>query len=335
MSREATLREHTENYREAVGRAVGWMGQQLNSDGSMNPIEKGPLTYYKVPRGFQVVGRLREAHAMLDWTRRTIFTPEGDFAAERQAFHYHHYTYSSAWFVWVAQLLGRFDISYRGMEYLDRFRNPRTGGYCSEATYAVENRNEQDLLSISFNAFVGLHLGRLEEAREAAGLIRRFIDQQPEPEKMVWLRVDAEGGLITRVDPDCDESRYYVLEIKAPEQYYYYLGAAMVFLARLYSLTGDGRHLEMAEAVYDICRKCHEDVFLTDGTGKVGLGSAFLYQLTGEEKYAQAAMRSCDFLVGDQHPDGCWMRGGSPTASSTAEFVVWLSEVIAILESVR
>jgi hypothetical protein len=44
-------------------------------------------------------------------------------------------------------------------------------------------------------------------------------------------------------------------------------------------------------------------------------------------------MRSCDFLAEDQHPDGCWMRGGSPTASSTAEFVVWLSEVIAILES--
>ena len=333
MGHGSEFRDTSVRYREAVNRAVEWLGQQLNPDGSMNPVEKGALTYYKVPRGFQAVGRLREAHAMLDWARRTIFTPEGDFAAERKAFHHYHYTYSSAWFVWVAQLLGRFDVSYRGMEYLSRFRNPQTGGYCSEATYSADSHNEQDLLSISFNAFVGLHLGLVVEARAAAALIRRIFDQQPDPETMVWLRVDAEGALVTRVDPGCDEPRYYVLEIKAPEQYYYYLGAAMVFLAKLYGLTGDATHLATAAAVHDICLQCHEDVFLTDGTGKVGLGSAFLYQLTGEDRYAEAAVRSCDFLVADQHPDGCWVRGGNPTASSTAEFVVWLSEVIAILES--
>ena len=220
MSQEGTLRAPTETYREAVERAAGWLGRQLNPDGSMNPVEKGALTYYKVPRGFQVVGRLREAHAMLDWAGRTILTPDGDFAAERQAFHHYHYTYSSAWFVWVAQLLGRFDVSYRGMEYLRRFRNPHTGGYCSEATYAADNHNEQDLLSISFNAFVGLHLGLVHEARAAAALIRRILDQQPDPETRVWLRADAEGGLVARVDPGCDEPRYYVLEIEAPEQYY-------------------------------------------------------------------------------------------------------------------
>lgn len=325
-------KESVQAYREAAAKAAKWLCSIQNPDGSMNPVEKGALTYYKIPRGLAIAGRLEEAHALLDWARETIFTAEGDFAAERKAFHHYHYTYSSAWFIWAAHLLSRFDISYKGMEYLRRFRNPRTGGYCSEATYSRERHNEQDLLSISFNAFVGLHMGMLEEAETAAKLVRSIIEQQPEPDRTFWLRVDAEGGLITRVAPNCDEPRFYALEVKAPAQYYYYLGAAMVFLAKLYSVTRSERHLETAEIVHKICLTCHEDVFLTDGTGKVGLGSAYLYKITGEEKYAVSAARSCEFLTADQHPDGYWARGGSPTASSTAEFVVWLSEVAAMLK---
>ena len=331
MPEKPVLTEKMESYREAVDKAANWLCSIQNPDGSMNPVEKGPLAYYKVPRGLAMVGRLKEAQAILDWTKETIFTSEGDFVGERKAFHHYHYTYSSAWFVWAAQQLSRFDISYKGMAYLRRFRNPQTGGYCSEATYSAENHNAQDLLSTSFNSFVGLHMGMLKEAGAAAELVRSIIDQQPDPDRMFWLRVDAEGRLITGVNPHCDEPRFSVLEIRAPQQYYYYLGAAMVFLSKLYSVMGDRRHLESAEAVHNICLKCHEDAFLTDGTGKVGLGSAYLYELTAEERYAESAMRSCDFLVADQHPEGYWARGGSPTASSTAEFVVWLTEVAAIL----
>jgi len=326
----STLTEKLEKYGESVDKGVQWLCRMQNPDGSMNPAEKGALTYYKVPRGLAIAGRLQEAHSLLDWVERTIFTPEGDFAAERQGFHHYHYTYSSAWFVWVAQLLSRFDISYRGMEYLLRFRNPRTGGYCSETACGTGHHDEQDVLSTSFNAFVGLHLGLVEEAGAAAQLVRHILDQQPDPDRMFWLRVDADGRLITQVNPDCDEPRYYVLEVKEPAQYYYYLGAAMVFLAKLYGVTGDEQHLEAADTVHRLCLQCHPDVFLTDGTGKVGLGSAYLFKATGEPKYAESAVKSCDFLAADQHPDGCWVRGGSPTASSTAEFVVWLSEVIAI-----
>jgi len=332
MPKEPIRTGKVERYREAAEKAARWLCSIQNLDGTMNPVEKGALTYYKVPRGLAIAGHLKEAHAVLDWARETIFTSEGDFAAERKAFHHYHYTYSSAWFVWAAHLLNRFDISYRGMEYLRRFRNPRAGGYCSEATYSPENHNTQDLLSISFNSFVGLHIGMIDEARRAAGLVRSIIDQQPEPDRIFWLRVDGEGKLITAVDPNCDEPRFCALEVKAPQQYYYYLGAAIVFLSKLYSITRSKRHLESAETVHDICLNCHEDAFRTDATGKVGLGSAYLYKLTGEEKYAESAIRSCDFLVRDQHPEGYWVRGDSPTASSTAEFLVWLSEVAAILK---
>lgn len=320
-----------EQYKESIKRAEQWLLSIQNPDGSMNPVDKGPLTYYKVPRGLAIVGRLKEANSLLDWAKREIFAPEGDFKAERKGFHYFHYTYSSAWFIWAAHALGRFDVSFKGMEYLHKFRNPKTCGYCSEAVYSEKNHNEQDILTISFNSFVGLHLGMVEEAIEAADLISQIFEQQPDPDEIVWLRVGEKGNLIKNVPDRCGERRYYVLEVKAPAQYYYYLGAAMVFLTKLYAITNDRQHFELADTILNICLNCHQDVFLTDGTGKVGLGSAYLYAVTGEEKYARAAMKSCDFLVSDQHQDGYWIRGGQPTASSTAEFVVWLSEAVAIL----
>ncbi len=300
-----------------------------NADGSINPTDRGPLTYYKVPKGLAITGHLDEAGRLLDWAKREIFTPEGDFKATRAGFHHAHYTYSSCWFVWTAQTMGRFDLSHRGMMFLLKFRHPRTGGFCSEATYASGN-NEQDLLSTAFTAFVALHFGRMTEANAAARWIDDLLAQQPDPRKRLWLRKDDSGRLLTAVPAGCGEPRYYLLEIPAPQQYYYYLGSGIVFLAKLYSMTAQKRHLRTAQALFEIATSCHSDVFLTDGTGKVGLGAAYLYQITGRPEYAEAARRSCDFLVGDQKPDGYWERGGKPTASSTAEFVVWLKEILAV-----
>jgi hypothetical protein len=329
----AEVKANIAKYRESVRKAEAWLTDQLNADGTMNPVEKGALSYYKVPRGFQVIGRLTEANAMLDWAQRDIFTDEGDFASDRKAFHFHHYTYSSAWYVWVAQLMARFDVSYKGMDYLLRFRNPNTGGYCAEATYSSENHNEQDFLTTAFISFVGLHLGLVDEAQGAAKFLIGLLDQQPDPEEAIWLRGDNNGKLVTEVSEACDEPRFYVLRVKEPAQYYYYLGATMIFLTKLYNVTGEKAYLDGAERVYKICHNCHDDVFNTDGTGKVGLGSAFLFRTTGEAHYAESAMRSCDFLVSDQDSEGPWIRGGKPTASSTAEFVVWQWEVISILSN--
>jgi len=331
--RKPVERDRLDAYENAVHRAVDWLVGMLNPDGSMNPVEKGALAYYKVPRGLAVAGRLSEANAMLDWAKRELMTDEGDFRAPRAGFHRFHYTYSSAWFVWTGQVLGRFDVSYPGMDYLRRFRHPGTGGYCSEDVFAEGNHNEQDLLTICFTSFIGLYMGMIDEAVGAAALVEGMLDRQPDIRRRLWLRVDGSGELVTGIPGRCGERRFYVLEIDRPGQYYYYPGAALVFLAKLYSITRDRRHLALAERIFDICLRCHEDAFLTDGTGKVGLGSAYLFALTGDDAYAEAALRSCDFLAGDQKAGGFWERGGAPTASSTAEFVVWLSEIVSILSA--
>jgi hypothetical protein len=293
----------------------------------MNPVSNGALSYYKVPCAFLIAGEHEAAHKLLDWAKRELMTPEGDFRAERKGWHVSHYSYSSCWFVWVAQRLSRFDVSYKGMEYLLRFVHPKTGGFCSKGPYEDGGENEQDILATAFTAFIGLHLHLIEEAIAAAGWIEDLLKQQPHPERELWIRKDDKGRLITSV-PKGEEAGYYVLIAKEPKQHYYFIGGAIVFLAKLYSITGKKKYFEMADHVVDFALSCHPDVFLTDGTGKVGLGSAYLYYLTKNEKYLRAAERSADFLVADQQPEGYWMRGGKPTASSTGEFVVWLTEIV-------
>lgn len=322
--------KNQERYLRAIRKGVKWLSGIQNEDGSMNPVSNGALSYYKVPITFLIAGKHREASRLLDWAKGELFTDEGDFQAERKAWHAHHYIYSSTWYVWAAQRLSRFDISYKGMEYLLRFRNPRTGGYCSEGVYEEGKRNEQDILNTSFTSFVGLHLNRYKEAESAANWLKNLIAQQPHSEKELWLHMDGQGKLITKV-PEGEEPGYYVVVAKKPAQHYYYIGGAMAFLVKLYSLSRNEEHLKMADYLFNFACSCHRDVFSTDGTGKVGLGSAYLYQVTGNKKYARVAKRCADFLSNDQQSGGYWMRGGKPTASTTGEFVTWLREILTCL----
>ena len=318
-------------YRESAERAVRWLLSIQNPDGTMNPTEKGAFSYYKVPRCLAMAGHHDEAARLLAWAEREIFTADGNFDATRTGFHAAHSCYANCWFVWAAHAMSRFDISYPGMDYVLRFRHPHNGGYCSEGPYRPGQGNEQDLVSTAFASFVGLHLGRLEEAVAAAEFIARFVEQQPEPDKRLWLRTDDNGKLVTAVPEGCEEPRYFVLETEAPGQLYYYLGVSMILLGKLYMLKRQQRYIEAADAFLRTAHRCHPDAFLTDGTGKIGLGAAYLYHATGDPKYAEAARKSCDFLVSDQSDEGPWIRDGKPTASSTAEFAVWLTVVATIL----
>ena len=312
---------------ESIDKSVKWLKSIQNADGSMNPVSNGALSYYKVPCAFLIAGEHEAATKLLDWAKKELMTEEGNFQTERKGWHASHYIYSSCWFVWVAQRLSRFDVSYKGMEYLLKFFHPETGGFCSKGLYTPGQVNEQDLLSTAFTAFVGLHLNQLSEATAAAGWIKSLLDQQPNPEKELWLRIGDNGKLITSV-PEGEEPNYYVLVAKEPKQHYYFIGGAIVFLAKLYSITGEKKYFEMANSFVDFALSCHQDAFLTDGTGKIGLGSAYLYSMTKDEKYLRAAERSAAFIIDDQESEGYWMRGGKPTASSTGEFVVWLTEIV-------
>lgn len=318
--------ENEGKYKDAVKKGINWLLSEQSPDGSMQPKTKGPVAFYKVPRALALAGRIQEAISMLEWVKRESFTENGDFTGKSGVFHESHWIYANCWFVWATHVLSKFDISYPAMSYLLSHRNPYTGGYCSKEPYAKGN-GEIDILTTAFTSFIGLHLGKIDEAKNAVKFLKRIVEIQPDIKNKMFLRTNCNGELITEIPQDDPEPRHYVVDTKLPGQFYYFIGAAMVFLSKFYLITKDDIVLNLAKSYFNFATRCHPDVYKTDASGKVGLGSSYLYQITGDKQFLETAEKVANFLVNDQHKDGYWVRDGKPTPSSTAEFCVWLTEI--------
>ena len=323
-----------ERYREAVRRGLDYLVGQVNPDGSVNPTEKGAFAYYKLPWALVLGGRSEEAARIVRRIVADTMTEEGDFYTEKRSkFHLDYYTYENAWIVLAAHLLSLFDIAGRGWRYIERFQDPETGGFCSKKPYAPGANHVEDPLSTAWVCNVALCLGKLAVAERGAAFIQMLWDIQPDIEGSLYYYWRPDGGLILERPPEEPDDRYFRIHVAEPDSWCYILGAQVSFLARLYLATGRQEHLRLAQRVREFAMRCHEDLFQTDSAGKFCYGNTFLYRATGDEGYLQVAERCADYLVADQQPEGCWMRGGKPTASSTAEFCVWLTNLLCLAEA--
>lgn len=326
---------NAELYRESVGKGIDWIVSQINPDGSVNPAEKGSFAYYKLPWALILAGRPREAAKILRRIATDTMTEEGDFLTDkRQKFHLDYYTYENAWLVLAAQLLSLFDVATRGWSYIERFQDPNTGGFCSKHPYDPKADHVEDPLSTAWACNVGLHLGKVERACKAADFLQRIWDIQPDIENSFFYYWRPGGGLVLTRPAEEPEDRYFRINASEPENWYYILGAQIAFLAKLYLVTRDQKHLDLAKRIQAFGMRCHEDLFHSDSAGKFCYANTHLYYATGEARFLDVAKRCADYLVSDQQIEGCWMRGGKPTASSTAEFCVWLISLLYVTDIV-
>lgn len=318
-------------YRESVRKGIEWIADQVNEDGSVNPVEKGSFAYYKVPWALAVAGRTEQAAAVVTRIAADTMTKDGDFHTDaRSKFHLDYYAYENAWIVAAAHALGLFDIAARGWSHIRTFQDPRTGGICSNGPFTDGANLQEDPLSSAWVCNVALHLGDLEAAVRAASFIKMMWDIQPDIDHAFHFRWRPKTGLILEKPDQEPADRDFRVSAAEPENWYYVLGAQIAFLAKLYLATGDQTHLALARRVNDFAMRCHQDVFRTDSSGKIGYGNAMLYYATGHDTFLEVSTRCADYLADDQQPDGCWMRGGKPTASSTAEFCLWLTTLLAV-----
>lgn len=322
-------------YEQGVRNGIDWIVAQMNDDGTINPADKGSFAYYKIPWALAVTGRAREASAVVTRIAADTMTDQGDFHTDqRSKFHLDYYAYENAWVVAAAHMLGLLDISRAGWAFIQTLQDPNTGGFCSNRPFQQNADNQEDPLSSAWVSNVALHLGRIDSAVRAADFIRMIWDIQPDLENCFYFRWRPRQGLILTRPSEEPADRDFRVSLTEPENWYYVLGAQIAFLAKLYLATGDPRHIELSLRVNDFTMRCHKDVFRTDSSGKVGYGNALLYYATGREEHLRVAVRCADYLVADQQSNGYWMRGGKPTASSTAEFCLWLTTLLCVDQAV-
>lgn len=314
---------------QALQKGLRWLLDLQNADGSVCP-EDGVGAYYKIPWAYAAGGYLGEASRLLQWVRANVLAPNGDFLGPfpRGPIHETIYPYANSWLVCGAHRLGYFDISRRGMDFLETLQGP-SGGF-----YSRPGQPGQDTMCTCMAGMAALYTGRIDRALRVAVFLKRLWEVQPEPETALYFVWREGSGLVTELP--AEQASAYVLKAGADWQWYFIPGLAAGFLASCYMATGDRDYLRLAASYMDLADRCGEYVYRRAQGGKVGWGSALMYSLTREERYRGVALRVGEYLVASQQPDGSWQNpaaGGTryTAIDVTAEFVVWLSEITRLV----
>ncbi|MBI4245130.1 MAG: glycoside hydrolase family 9 protein [Planctomycetes bacterium] len=325
--------KHGQIYQESVEKSLSWMLRQINPDGTINPVGKGAIAYYKIPLALVLGGKSIEAKKVIDWiVKETMESSDGDIKSEkRQKFALDYYTYPNTWVCLASHLLSLFDISYPIWNYIATFQDPETGGYCSRSPFAPDKDNLQDMISSAWSSMVGLHLGKLKEAVKAADFLEMMVKIQPDFPRRLYYYWYPKKGLVTKKPPEEPDERFIRIDTEdKTENFYYIVGAVMAFLAKLYTITKEKKHLQLAETFFDFVKRAPETLYSSESCGKLCYGSTLLYRATRELKYIEAAEKFMLSVIKIGEKDGYWIRGGVPTISSTAEFCLWFYNLLFI-----
>ena len=323
-----------ERYAEGREKGLEWLLRHRNADGSFGPVEKG-VFYYRLPWTLAVTGETEAAMGLVEWIRRNMFTPEGNFDGKygRGDFESGWYPYPNANLIYGATILRQFDIAYKGMEFLLTLRDPESGGFY-DAPGEVGPTGRQDLAVTSMVGLAALANGQKAMAEKIGKLLGRCWKMQPNIRERLLYQYSAEKGIITEYPEDM--AKTYAVEAQQPRQYFFVPGLMAAFLARLYMATGKRGYLRLARKYEDWAMGCTERQFEVPQVCKTGWGSAILYQITKEKAYRDWTVRVADYYLETQQADGHWVNVEPYTQvhhdiEVTAEFVVHLDTIIGAL----
>ena len=321
-------------FREARDRGCAYLLGNQHPDGSLGDPKLGAIEYYKVPAAFQVSGQTSAANQLCDWIRKHGMTASGDFGPRpQQGSEYadlheeYAYIYYNSWVIIGAHRLGQFDLSQRGMDFLQDFWDPVSGGFYSSPPERAAHA-KQDLWVVSGAGQAALYTGRLDMALGVGRWMRTLMAAQPNYPQQLYSVYSRAEGLHTEPDPGND-IRYVMSRDAQRDQFFFHPGIAGGFLARLYQATDEAEWLELAKEYMRFAEGASDYLFRLLRAGKVGWAASVLYTLTGEGKYREMAIRVGDNIIGAQTEEGYWSLPGFEALNNdvTAEMVVWLDEI--------
>jgi hypothetical protein len=308
-------------YEAALQKGLSWILSHRNPDGSFGDTSERRTKYFKVPMALFDNGYKAEAWAHMRWLGEETFTDQGDFEDPRTGYHAAHWPYRNLWYVRAAHFLEMYYLSYGGMAYVLRFRDPATGGIRAVSPFEDdEGDSRQDLILTAFGGLDSITLGYHTIAEAAGEWVVRLLEVQPALDEQLCLMWRPDAGVVRQV-PQGHDPRWYVIDRRSTGQDYYNLGVALTFLSHLYRLTENRRYLEGALAYYEFLQSCREDRLQSLSSGKLLYGLTWLCLATGDCEYLKEARLAADHVVETQGNDGYWCQHGGPYLNITAEYV--------------
>jgi len=325
-----------QRFADGARRGIAWIETQQRPDGSFCDPDDSVGSYYKVPYALALAGHQRQALQLLAWVSDHHMTADGDFRAPqrkaRESAHDSWPVYANAWLIQGAHRVGRWDISQTGAAFLLAYQN-RAGGFP-----AVDGDSRYlEPVCTSWGGLALLATGHTAAACAAGDLLVRLAAAQPSPDKF-YYRMAPSGDLV--VSAPAGQALSYFVDATRPKQIYFNPGIALIYLSHLYRATKREAYLHAANDIFAFAERCADDVYHFPPSGKLGMGCALLYGLTGNPSARSAAEAVGDYLLDTQQPEGFWRLPDEKVYAAiidkdspevrldlTAEFCAFLAEI--------
>ena len=302
--------------------AERWMLKHLTEEDILNQDPSDPVRYYKWPLALVQRGKYEEAGNIIEWINRQGLTEEGDYQSNRSGFHQIFHHYANLWITLAAIRLGKEELAEKLLGFILQYHNKITGGL---ATFPADRQNiSEDPVSTAFLGWAACETGDKSLADSVLPYFERLLGKNTGQYRF-WLRLNAEGNLITTIPEDADP-KTYLIHPGEQEQCYYFLGAACYFFAR-YMETFEDTPLHLAHQYADQLEKAGEEALNTIWAAKVAPGCVALYSVTGDERFLNLAPPVIQAVLEGQHPEGYWVKNGKPWITLTPEQCFWLSDM--------
>ena len=324
---------------QAKQRAVSWLLERVDPDGSLRPADHS-IHYYRVPWSLAVSGRTAEASRCLDWVCRHLLDAQGDIGPTHRSgapFEALWYGYPNTNWLMAAVLLQRWDIIRLMADFLEDLQDDDSGGTLN-GPGPVADQQPMDLLTACQTGMSLLAAGRIEAAVRSGQFVTSVWQAQPDPSTLFFRYRVGQGVVTDLTDVPEDQRLLYVVDSQAEKQLFYMPGVAAACLGRLYQATGDQAWLDTADEYQQFAMDQTDKQFDVPQVCKTGWGASILYQITGEPVYRDWALRVGQYYIDTQRDDGTWVAPGHEdnepiTTEVVAEFIIHLDTTLGCLAS--
>ncbi|GAG47572.1 unnamed protein product, partial [marine sediment metagenome] len=225
------------------------------------------------------------------------------------------YIYTNGWIIAGMQKIGAYDIANKGLEFILRFQDSTYRGfyYSFDAKAKKIDKSLMDSSSTSSAGLACLACGRIAQACAAGDFLVRLLELQPEPDRYFFSCMKPDGSLYTDVFNnedkwDANGRKQKCLSIEdGADGLTWLIGKPTKFLTKLFVATGDQRYLEGAKKAFFFFHKIDQKAWTNYASCKTMWAGSELYRITGEEIFAETAIRILDFYCDTQTDTGAWV----------------------------
>lgn len=308
----------------------------LERNGSYGENANDLACYFKSPMLFIAARKFAIAKKILDHIKASYMRKDGDFNTSEKMKSYRpeyteYWAYCNGWILRAAYQLGVTSISRPAYKYIMQYYAGSDKGFL---TKNIHNQSTAtDVFTTAHLGLINLEMDQMEFAIAAGNYLCSAFNMQSSVTDGFYLRFDKNGRPITEFTHE--ESTFYFVNTKEPNQRHFMVGYPSAYLALLYKKTGDTKYLLAAKDYLDFALSCDSNVYESNYSLKLSWASSILYSVTKDKRYLNVIEKICRHFLDTQTQSGTWHPNSNIYIlyDQSAEIAYWFLEIAKNIHS--